>query len=163
MKKRNRLHLLRDEQGASLVELALLLPLFLLLTFGAVDIGRAFYLSIEVAGAAHAAAMYGAQNPTDTTGMQNAAVDDAQNVPNLSTSNVTVSYGCECATDTAGTTYSLSCAVPPTCTGNNEVDRVNVKVTATYTTLFPWHWVGMGSIPSSFSLSSSASMRSAGS
>ncbi len=157
MGQRIRLLLLRGEQGASLVELALLLPLFILLMFGAVDVGRAFYYSIEIAGAAHAAAMYGSQNPEDTTGMQTAAQDDAPNVPNLSVGTPT--YGCECAD---GSSYGSTC--PSSCPSSlNTVWRVKVTVTATYTTLFPWHWVGMGSIPPSFSLSSSASMRSAGS
>jgi Flp pilus assembly protein TadG len=155
MKKRNRFHLLRDEHGASLLEMAFVLPLFLLLLFGAVDFGRAYYLSMEIAGAAHAAAMYGAQsvtNMTDTTGMENVAKDDAPNVPNLSVGTPT--YGCECATDTTGSTYSASCSTPPTCSGNNEVYRVNVTVTGTYTPIFPWP-----KIPSSMTLSNSASMR----
>jgi Flp pilus assembly protein TadG len=153
MRKRNRFLQLRGEHGASLVELALLLPFFLLLTFGAVDFGRAFYLAIEVAGAAHAAAVYGSQNPTDTTGMQNAAQDDAPNVPNLSVGTAT--YGCECSD---GSSYSASCVSKPSCPTNTEVYRVNVTVKANYTTLFPWP-----GIPKSMSLSSSASMRSAGS
>jgi Flp pilus assembly protein TadG len=153
MNKRDRFHLLRDEQGASLIELAFMLPLFPLLLFGAVDFGRAFYLSIEVAGAAQAAAAYGSQNPTDTTGMQNAAQDDAPNVPNLSAGTPT--YGCECSD---GTNYSASCSTTPSCPSNNEVYRVNVTVTGTYSPLIPWPGV-----PSSLPVSSSASMRSGGS
>lgn len=153
MDKRIRFQLLRAEDGASLVELSVLLPLFLLLLFGAVDIGRAFYLEIELSGAAHAAAMYGSQNPTDTAGMQTAAQNDAPNVPNLNVGTPT--YGCECAD---GTGYSANCGTAPSCPSNNEVYRVNVTVTTTYSPLFPWP-----KIPSSISLSNSASMRSAGS
>jgi len=153
MKKRNRFHLLRGEQGASLVELALVLPLFLLLTFGGIDLGRACYLVIEIAGAAHAAVTYGSQNPTDTAGMTTAAEDDAPDVPHLSVGTPT--YGCECSD---GTNYSASCSSTPSCPSNNEVYRVNVTVTGTYSPLFPWPGV-----PSSMSFSSSASMRSAGS
>jgi Flp pilus assembly protein TadG len=155
MKKRNQFDLLRDERGSSLVELALILPSFVLLLFGAVDFGRAYYLATEVAGAAHAAAEYGSRNPTDTTGMQNAARDDAQNVPNLSV--VIPTYGCECAD---GSSYSASCStMPSSCPNNlNVVYRVNITVNATYTPLVPWP-----GIPSSMAFSSSASMRSAGS
>lgn len=135
------------------MELAALLPLFALLLLGAVDFGRAYYLETEIAGAGQAAAAYGSQNPTDTTGMQNEAKDDAPNVPTLQVTNA--SYGCECATDTSGSTYSASCSSAPTCAGNNEVYRVNVTVTATYKPLFPWP-----GIPSSMAFSSSASMRS---
>jgi len=152
MKRRNRFRLLGDESGAGLVELAFVLPLFPLLLFGAVDFGRAFYLSVEVAGAAQAAAVYGAQNPTDTTGMQTAAQEDAPDVPNLSVGTPT--YGTECSD---GTNYTASTSVMPSCPGTTAVYRVNVKVTATYSPWFPWP-----GIPSSIQLGSSASMRSAG-
>ncbi len=153
MKKRNPFDLLQGEQGASLVELAFLLPMFLLLLFGAVDIGRAFYLSTEIEGAAQAAAAYGSQNPTDTTGMQNTAQYAAPDVPNLSVGTPT--YGCECAD---GTSYSTSCSATPSCPTSNVVYRVNITVTGAYTPMFPWP-----KIPPSMSIHSSASMRSAGS
>jgi Flp pilus assembly protein TadG len=154
MKKRNRLGFLRDESGASLVEMALVSPLFLLLTFGVVDFGRAFYLAIEVAGGANAGASYASQNPTDVTGIQTSAQNAAPDVPNLSVPTPT--YVCECAD---GTNSSASCAVIPSCTGGlNYVYSVNVTVTGTYTPLVRWP-----GIPSSMTLSSSASMRSAGS
>lgn len=153
MKKRNRFHLLRDEDGASLVELAFVLPLFPLLLFGALDFARAFYVSVEIAGAAQAAALYGSQNPTDTTGMQNAAQDDAPNVPNLSVG--THSYGTECSD---GTHYTANTSTMPTCTGTTAVYRVNITVTGTYSPLIPWPGV-----PSSMSLTGAASMRSSGS
>jgi Flp pilus assembly protein TadG len=155
MKKRNPFDLLRSEHGGSLVELALMLPTFVLILLGALDFGRAFYLATEVAGAAQAAAVYGSQNPTDTTGIENAAQDDAPNVPNLTVNTPT--YGCECAD---GSSYSLSCSTTPSSCPNslNVVYRVNVTVKGTYTPLF--HWPGY---PTSLSFSSSASMRSAGS
>jgi len=154
MKKPIRFDFWRGEAGASLVEFALVTPLFLLLTFGAVDFGRAFYLAIEVAGGARAGASYGTQNPNDTSGIQSSAQNAAPDVPNLSVP--TAAYGCECAD---GTNYSASCSAIPTCTGGlNYVYQVNVTVTGTYTPLVRWP-----GIPSSMSLSSSASMRSAGS
>jgi Flp pilus assembly protein TadG len=153
MKIRNRFDLLRGEHGASLVELAVMLPLFILVLAGAVDFGRAYYLAIEISGAAQAAAAYGSQNPTDTAGMKTAAQDDAPNVPNLSVTTPT--YGCECAD---GTNYSASCTAAPSCPSNNEVYRVNVTVTGTFTPIIPWPVVH-----SSMLLSSSASMRSGGS
>lgn len=149
MKIRNLFQTIRSEDGAGLVELAFVLPLFPLLLFGALDFGRAFYLSVEVAGAAHAAALYGSQNPSDIAGMQRAAQYDAPDVPNLSAGTPT--YGCECSD---GTSYSASCSVTPSCASNNEIQRVNVTVTGTYSPLIPWPGV-----PSSLPLSSTASMR----
>jgi Flp pilus assembly protein TadG len=151
MHLKRRLDILRDDRGSSLVEMAAMLPLFLLLLFGAIDFGRAYYLTTEIAGAAHAAAVYGSQNPTDTTGMKTVAQDDAPNVPNLSVATPT--YGCECPD---GSSYGSTCPSSSTCTGS--VYRVNVTVTGTYSPLFPWP-----RIPSSMSFSSTASMRSGGS
>ena len=143
--------LCRDD-GGSLVELSLTLPLFFLLLFGAVDFGRAYYLAMEIAGAAHAGAEYGAQNPTDTAGMQAAATADAPDVPGLT---VTMpSYGCECSD---GTSFSANCTTTPMCT-TNVVYRVTVSVSATYKPIIPWP-----EIPSSMILSNSATMRSGGS
>jgi len=154
MKKRNRGDLLRGEHGASLVETAILLPLFMLLLLGAVDYGRAFYLGIEVAGAAHAGAIYGSRNPTDTAGMKAAAQDDAQDVPNLTVATPT--SDCECPD---GSNYTTGCTTNPTCAnGLSPVYRLKVTVTGNYTPLIPWP-----GIPSPISFTSSASMRSAGS
>lgn len=153
MKKRNRFDLVRGEDGASLVEAMFLLPLFMVLMCAAFDLGQAFYLAIEVAGAAHAGAVYGAQSPTDTTGMQTVAKDSAPDVPSLSVPTPT--YGCECSNKTS---YVASCTAPPTCSGSTEINIVSVTVKGTYTPLFRWP-----GIPKTMSLSSSASMRSAGS
>lgn len=154
MKTQNRFRLLRDEEGASLLELAIVLPLFPLLLFGAIDFGRAFYLAAEVAGAAQAAALYGSQNPTDITGMQNAALADAPNVPNLSAGTPTVS--CECP-DGSNVSSCLPTALPA-CSGTTQwIYRVNVTVTGSYSPLIPWPGV-----PPATTLSSSAAMRSAG-
>lgn len=164
MKSRIQCGLLSSEQGASLIELALVLPLLLFLTFLAIDFGRVYYLAIEVAGAAHAGAEYGSQNPTDTAGMTAAAVADAPDVSSLSVNTAT--YGCECSD---GSAYSASCSVKPTCTGMTMVRRVNVGVSATYSPLIPWSKIPVVygasslSLPSTITVQSSAAMRGAGS
>ena len=55
------------EEGSSLVEVALVLPMMLLLLVGSVDFGRGYYAAMEVSSAANAGACYGVQEPTDTT------------------------------------------------------------------------------------------------
>ncbi len=47
-------------KGQALVEMAFLLPVFLLLAFGMVDLGRAFYYQEAIANAAREGARYGA-------------------------------------------------------------------------------------------------------
>jgi hypothetical protein len=48
------------------VEFALILPLLILLVFGAVDLGRAFYAFITITNAARVGARYGIVNETST-------------------------------------------------------------------------------------------------
>jgi Flp pilus assembly protein TadG len=143
----------RSECGSSLVELAFLSPLLMLLLLGLVDFGRAYLIASELASAAHAGAVYGSGSPTDSSGIQNAATNDATGIAGLAVATPT--WGCECSD---GTSYAASCSSTPTCTGNNVVYRVKVTVTATY---HPWSpWPG---VPSSIPLSRAATMRSGGS
>lgn len=145
----------QNEKGSALVEMAVIMPLILLLLMGIVDLGRAFYYSNAVARAAEAGALYGSQNPTDTTGMVDAS-DSAMSAafgsaPDLTTNNATASYGCECAD---GTGISAACATTPSCTNMNTVYYVTVTASAAFKPLIPWPGV-----PSSFNLSSKVTMR----
>jgi Flp pilus assembly protein TadG len=143
--------LFRRDDGGSVVELALLMSLLLLILLGGIDLSRAYFLSIEVAGAAQAGAAYGILNRTDTTGIQAAASDDAPNVSNLTVGTPT--WGCECAD---GTLSSTSCTSKPTCSSTNLVYWVSVTASSTYSPVFPWPH-----IPSSISLQQTVLMRSA--
>lgn len=147
MKSNLQLRILRSEQGSSLVEVALVLPMLLLVLVGMVDFGRGYYLGNEVAGAARAGAVYGSQNPTDTAGMKTAVTEDAPDVPGITAS---ASYGCECSD---GTSASASCSTVPTCS-TNVVYYVKVTASATYTTMVPWT-----GLPSSIALSRTVEMR----
>jgi Flp pilus assembly protein TadG len=143
------LNIASSEAGSSLVEIAFFLPLLLLLLMGVVDFGRAYYLANEVAGAAHAGAIYGSQNITDTTGMSAAAI---LNAPDVSGLTATPSWGCECSD---GTHSSASCSATPTCSVN-VVYYATVTATATYKPIVPWTGIN-----SSMTMTRSATMRSA--
>ena len=149
-----RLAWLRSEltscEGGSFVELALILPMFLLILVPTVDIGRAIYMSIEVASAAQAGAAYGIQNPTDASGMQSAST---AGVSNLSGISAKATYGCECSD---GTSASASCTSTPTCTYNS-VNYVDVVATAPYSTTF-----GYPGLPSSMNISREIRLRVGG-
>jgi Flp pilus assembly protein TadG len=85
---------LGSESGTSMVEFALILPVFLFLLIGMIETGRYVYLAILASHAARAGVQYGAQSiftATDTAGVQNAAVQDAQGLSNWV---VTVSHFC---------------------------------------------------------------------
>jgi Flp pilus assembly protein TadG len=115
----------RNEQGSSTLEMSLIAPLLLLLVVGAIDFGRAWYMSIEVTSASEAGALYGIKNPADLAGMQSATVADASDISGLSA--VAVS-GCECPD---GTSVTPACSAAPSCT-DNYVNYVDVTATATY-------------------------------
>ena len=135
------------EGGASLVEFALMLPFLSLLLLGVIDFGRAFYVDVEVSNAAYTGALYGTQNYSDTTGMQNAALGDA---PDITGITATANYGCECSD---GSNAVASCSSQPTCSVN-VVNYVQVTTSATYKPMFPWP-----GIPSSIAMQGSAKLR----
>ena len=105
--------MLRSERGQSLVELALVLPLLILLLAGIADLGRAFFSYIEITNAAQEGARAGSRLPCYTgnavqrlamkTSITNAAVAEAANSGvTLAAGNITiipdpVSVGCPIA------------------------------------------------------------------
>ncbi len=144
--------LIGNSQGSSLAELALLTPFLMFLLLGIFDFGRAYYLAMEVAGAAQAGAEYGITNPTDVTGIEAAARADAPDVPNLTVA--TPVFGCECSD---GSSSSTNCSVVPVCTAN-VVNTVKVNVSTNYSM-----WFHLPGLPLSLNISKSAVMRSGGS
>lgn len=60
---------LAGSRGQSLAELAILLPVWLLLVIGMMDLGRAFHAYISIQNAAREGARYGALFPGDTNGI----------------------------------------------------------------------------------------------
>ena len=136
------------DNGSSVLETALLLPVLCLMLVGATDFGRAYYLSLEVASAVHAGALYGTQEPHDTSGMVSAAALDAADIPNLKPA---ASYGCECSD---GSSVVVSCGTAPSC-AYNVVNYVSVTASTTYKLLLPYP-----GFPSTLTLSAASKMRS---
>lgn len=71
----------RAQIGQSLVELAVLLPIMLLFTFGAIDLGRVFRSHVIVTSAAREAAFHISLHPDDIAGAENAAKAELGDVP----------------------------------------------------------------------------------
>ncbi len=63
----------KKTKAQSLVEFALLLPIFLLVVLGIFDLGRVIYTLSALHNAAREGARYGAVNPCDETGIENIA------------------------------------------------------------------------------------------
>lgn len=123
----HKIKLIADSRGQSLPELSIVLPVLVVLLFGAVEFGRLCYMGIEVTNAAHAAATYGSQNratASDNSGMTVAATNDGINLANL---QVTPTHLC-------AATYSDT----PTsnCTTTTAIEYVQVNTQVTVASLF---------------------------
>jgi Flp pilus assembly protein TadG len=133
----------RNQRGSAMLEFALVGNVLLLLLFGTADFGRLFYTVIEVSNAAAAGANYGAfssgSHITDTTGISNAAKNEA---PEL-TVGVNSTTVCQ---NSSGDTE--------TCSTAGAYKYVQVTVTYTFNTLFKYPL-----IPKSVSLSKTVMMR----
>ena len=114
------------------------MPVLLLLLLGTIDIGRAFYYTVELRNAVREGAGYGAHFPSDTSGMTSRAL--AHGVP-------------------AGTTATAGCT--GVCTASNGVSSglgvVTVSANYTFTpitTSFLQAWFGL----KPFTIGASSSM-----
>jgi Flp pilus assembly protein TadG len=154
--------ILPSQSGQTLLEVALMLPFLLLLAIGVIEMGRYAYISILVGNAAHAGAMYGAQNlafSADAPGITTAAVNDfndnTQDAKKLALSGVTSAVSCGC--DNGGTVSTLACTGTGAgicAAGQHWVVTLSVTATGTFTSLF--HFPG---IPSSITVSRTSTMR----
>lgn len=68
----------RLERGANLVEMALLVPLLLLILAGVADLGRAYFTYITMINAAREGARWGVDHPADHGGMAARVMSEAQ-------------------------------------------------------------------------------------
>ena len=127
--------------GQSLVEFALVLPLFLLILAGIVDFGTALATSITVTNAAREGARLGAVNPSTSaiTARVNAVASG------LDTSRLTVTTSC----------LRLSGGSYGACSGTQWQPGDSMVVTASYTYRLIWPLAMGMQIP----LSSSVEMR----
>ena len=159
-----------EDSGAALIELAVVLPLFVLITFGAFELGRVAHYTIEVENAARAGASYGGENmgnASSSSTVTQAAQNDAPDLPSLT---ATPGAGCVCETlDLTSDTPSfnpssgvLSCTDPiiTACTGasstvsKNIVSYVTVSTRATVNSVF-----SVGGLPATYTIHGYSAMR----
>lgn len=132
----------RPAAGQALVELALILPLFLLLAAGLIELGRVFYALGSVEAAAYRGTSYAAfsrVNAIDNAAIRLAVVEDwGPFAQSSSNPVVTTAFAPEAVTRTDGLAY----------------DAVTVTVTYTYTPLLQWP-----AVPQIATLSRAVTMR----
>jgi Flp pilus assembly protein TadG len=151
---------IHDDRGQAFVELALVLPMLILLILAGVEIGRLAYADIEISNAARAGVAYAMQShafASDTAGIKAAAKQDAPNIPNLSVATPTLT--CYCETSAGVTTAFASCdptvANTTTCASPSViVEYVQVNTSAAIHTV-----LNLPAIPSSLTLQGQAIMR----
>lgn len=111
---------LRQHKGQSLVEFALILPLFVLIVIGVFDLGRAFFASITITNAAREGARYGTLHVNDPQGVCNATLNEA------SSSGIALPYNDVTITCSAQSTCSSGATASPGCSRNQPL-RVTVN------------------------------------
>ena len=126
------------DAGQGLAEIALMIPMLLILVLGIIELGRLAYFSIEVANAASAGARYGAQSLVtafDLAGMRTAAISDAQDLTALTVPTAT--YYCSCASGAGSSCAPTDCPAP-----DHRLVYVQVNTRGTLNTLFNYPGIG---------------------
>lgn len=140
-----------EGRGQSMLELALTLPVLLVLLVVALDFARMFNMSMAVTDAARAGAQWGAQNHAagaNVLGMEQAACNSMVDFPCTPGTNTSASSFCQCA----GSSGTISCTSPGGCA--NVLNFVTVTATATFATV-----VGYPGLPSSVPLTATVTMQ----
>ena len=79
-----------SEKGQSLVEMALVLPVVLVILAIVLDLGRIYYVAVALTDAAGEGATYAAINPADTVGVITRAQEASGGLVQIDTGMVTV-------------------------------------------------------------------------
>ncbi len=98
-----------SERGAALVEMALVLPLLVLLVFGIVDLGRLLFTQIALHEAAQEGSLYASTNPDDPEGARVRVIESIDN-PTVELSDVVVD--CPGSTVRVSLTYEMDLITP---------------------------------------------------
>ena len=144
--------LARDDRGASIVELALVVPIMGSLLIGMVDLSRAYSHKLKLEQAAQRAIekvqQYQAASSTYGTLQTEAAT-----AANVATSNVTIDFWLEC-NGTRATDYNSVCT-----SGQTYARWVTVDVTGTFSPLFKSKHYPGANTDGTFTLHGVAGMR----
>jgi len=82
----------RKEKGQGLVELALILPLLLIILLGTIDFGRVFYAYVTITNASREGARYGSLHVFQDAAIEQRVIDEAANTVTIDSSDITVSW-----------------------------------------------------------------------
>jgi len=127
----------RDEGGSALVEMAVVMPVLVMLLVGAADLARVFYYAMELTTAARAGAQYGSYNSatvTETANITAAAQNAAPNISPITVILATPPGVCQCALDDGTGQPWAAVACTATCpSGRHIVEYITVQSQKTFT------------------------------
>lgn len=151
--------LVRDERGASLIEMALTVPFLATMVIGMVDVSQGYSAKIKLTQAAQRAiekAMQGEKKTSLYTTLQSEAATAA----GVNTSAVTVKYWLECNGVNQNTsTATMQADFEKVCSSGQTIARyVSVDITKNYSPMFATKWLGSNS-DGSFTLHGKAGLR----
>jgi Flp pilus assembly protein TadG len=141
--------LLRNEHGASLVELALTAPFMASLLIGMADLSRAFSMKLQMEQAAQRTIEQVEQQKSVATSYNaslTAEATSAMAAAGYSTGNtITPDSWLECSSN--GTTWTRAASFTGACAANESTARyVNITIARRFTPMFPSrHWPGANS------------------
>lgn len=120
--------LAKDEQGASIIELAIVAPILASLLIGMVDLSRAYSYKLKLEQASQRA-IEKIQQYQATTSTYSTLKDEAAAAAGVPASNVTIDYWLEC--------NGVRAAYNSVCADDETYARwVQVDITGTYTPMF---------------------------
>lgn len=146
------MHRYRSARGAALVELALAVPMLLVVLIGIADFARVFYHASGLTNAARAGAQYGAQSVVWSASATQSAAQAAS--PTTQPYSVpTPDRTCGCMDDAGAnfTTVACSASCP---SGRHMAVFVTVTATRTFSSI-----ITLGSFPPSINLVRGVTMR----
>ncbi|HWU92761.1 MAG TPA: TadE/TadG family type IV pilus assembly protein [Sphingomicrobium sp.] len=164
-----------DERGAAIIELAIIAPVFALMTVGIVDMSNAFGRKLALEQGAQRAIEKIMQTTGETTvedtikaeavcQVNGVNADSTCKTSPITAADVTVTYRLEC-TDSAGAITAQTSTDATTFDGYtcgsgtvSEAKYIQVGVVDTYTPLFPIHFAALNG-DGTYHLSATAGMR----
>ncbi len=138
-----------QRKGSAAVELSLMMGILVTILMGTIDVGRVFYAAVTVVDASRAGAQWGIRSngfTSDTSGMQEAAAYNAQDIGTVTSSPERY---CRCE----GGSGDVNCMTGSCAEGVPQI-YIRVETESTFSTLF-----GYPGLPDVIPLSSATTFR----
>jgi Flp pilus assembly protein TadG len=160
-----------NERGAAIIELAIIAPIFALMTIGVVDMSNAYSRKLSLEQGAQRAIekiMQTTQGETVEDTLKTEAVcqvngtntDGTCKSSPITTDNVTVTFRLECTNSDGSVEVHTDADAATDCASNQtQAQYVTVQVTDKYTPMFPIHFAGYNRSDGTYHISATAGMR----